>query len=93
MNTIHEMVHITNADEARAFAAELLYAFDVPHKIWEPDDLTDQISNYPEEHHEALLVGALESGYWRDLSDCSDDDWMKIELAVDEAAIQLGVTR
>lgn len=67
-----------------------LTTHDMPYKVWMAEDIRSTIDGeYDAETTEQIVELAQGSGYWRDLSDCTDQDWDRVHLAIGEAVTQL----
>lgn len=92
------MVQAINDDRAQldiGDAREIINRHDGQAVIWERGDiesvLDERINSRSvaapstRDEYDAIVDRAMGSAYWRGLNECSDRDWMLIDLALDEA--------
>ena len=75
-------------------AVDLLERAGVVYKIWTIEDLLaeiDQCLNIPADRAQEVAEAAMGTDYWRDLADCTDQDWMRVSSAIDDACGELGL--
>ena len=71
-------------------------------KAWVREDLESRWTELTEDHPELNAINsetkahiidqAFESGIYGDLSDCTDDDWIKVDMAIGEGLTAENVT-
>ena len=70
-------------------AIALLIEAGAVYKVWVRADLegwiTDRDLPVPEDRLDDVVDAAMMSRDWRDLADCTEDDWEKVSAAVDKA--------
>lgn len=94
----HLMVQAINADRAQhdlAYAREIIDRHEGRGVIWGRGDvecaLDDRMNRAgacppgTQAEYDALVDRAMESPYWSALEECTERDWVMIDLAVDDA--------
>lgn len=87
---------LTREQAAADVMRELANYFDLPTKIWQPEDLRGYAEADPQisdEDVELIIETATGSPYWFQLADCNGSDWQLVESAVEDARSYLGFNK
>ena len=93
MNLIHDM----EPEDAIQVAHSILDAVDARAVIWQVEDIDTVLderhyeADFTDQEREDIKAKVLDTYEWRGLSDPSDEDWERINTAVWEAALALGI--
>lgn len=79
-------------EEAYEAAQALVSHWNIPAKIWSPEDLDEALKAYPKKRREEIRKATVESREWvKYLTDLNDDDWAVLEDLTFGVAYDLGI--
>lgn len=91
--------HLTT-EQIRNLASYMLSYAQVPHSTWSAEDIASHFEevevggvnlyhysgiDYTLEERDALVDGAQDSRYWRDIGDSTEQQYMAVDMAIDDA--------
>jgi|GEM_PF-6930109 len=92
----HKEEGVTPQGVAADLISTIAATFMLPVKVWVPFDMEEEVRGQFEGLEESdparfqkIIEGAASTKSWRDLADCTEQDWDRIHNAVEEAEAQL----